>query len=239
MSDLWVWVEELTASGPVVLSRDEARHVVTRRLRVGDSLVVFDGLGRTARASLESLEKRSTSIDVGAIHEVPRPDARPVLASAVPKGDRLGTMLQMLTQLGAPVWQPLLLEDSAVRNFDPKAARLARILVESAKVSRRAWLLDVMEPLSLAALLEQQRADAEICFGDREGDSSGLGSTLDVIVIGPEAGFSDSERRALDRVGARAASFGAYNLRIETAVVAAATAFNLVSGSGGREGVEG
>lgn len=231
MSELWVWVEELATSGPVVLSQDEARHVATRRLRVGDSLVVFDGCGRRAKARLESLEKRSASIDVGPIVEEPRPTSRPVLASAIPKGDRLGMMLQMLTQLGASVWHPLLLDDSAVRKLDPKAARLNRILIESAKVARRAWRLEVKEPLALDALLEEQAADVAICFGDREGDLSGLGSTVGLVVIGPEAGFSVSERGVLDRAGARAVSFGAHNLRIETAAVAAATALNLASKS--------
>jgi 16S rRNA (uracil1498-N3)-methyltransferase len=229
VSDLWVWLEALETPGPVVLPRDEASHVATRRLRVGDSLVVFDGRGRSAQARLESVEKRSTLIDVGPIALEQRPVPGPVLASAIPKGDRLGTMLQMLTQLGVAVWQPLLLEDSAVRKFDSTAARLCRILIESAKVARRAWRLDVLEPLSLHALLEQQAAEVEICFGDREGDSSGLASTTGLVAIGPEAGFSDRERKALDRAGARATSFGAHNLRIETAAVAAATAFNLAS----------
>lgn len=228
MSDLWVWVEELSASGPVGLSQDEARHVATRRLRVGDSLVVFDGCGRTAQAQLESLEKRAALLDVGPIRENPRPTSRPVLASAIPKGDRLGTMLQMLTQLGAPAWQPLVLEDSAVRKLDPNTARLGRILIESAKVARRAWRLEVLAPLSLTALLDKHGKDVEIAFGDREGDSCGLESRVGLIVIGPEAGFSEAEGAALERAGARATSFSPHNLRIETAVVAAATAFNLV-----------
>ncbi len=233
MSDLWIWIEKLDKAGPVVLPRTEARHIATRRLRVGESLVVFDGRGRSAPARIESLEKASTLIEIAEIERAPRPDSGPVLASAVPKGDRLGTMLQMLTQLGVSVWQPLLLEDSAVRKFDSKAARLNRILIESAKVARRAWHLDVLEPLSLDALLERQGGEVEICFGDREGDPCALSATTGLIAIGPEAGFSEGERTLLDRAGALATSFAPHNLRIETAAVAAATAFHLVSQSSG------
>jgi 16S rRNA (uracil1498-N3)-methyltransferase len=197
--------------------------------------MVFDGRGRNARATLESLEKSSALVEIGPIEIAPQPALHRVIASAIPKGDRLSTMLQMLTQLGVSVWQPLVLEDSAVRKFDSKAARLHRILIESSKVARRAWHLDVMEPLSLDAWLETLDADVVIYFGDREGDNTGLaglaglGARAGLVAIGPEAGFSRRERQALDRVGAQAISLGPHNLRIETAAIAAATAFNLAS----------
>lgn len=229
MSELWVWAGALEKSGSLVLSPDEARHISARRLRVGDALVVFDGRGRWAEARLESVEKRAAVIEVGRTTFVPKPKASPILASAIPKGDRLGTMLQMLSQLGLGVWQPLLLEDSAVRKLDPKAARLHRILVESAKVARRSWCLEVRAPLSLEVVLANASADSKICFGDREGEPSGFDSEVGLMLIGPEAGFSDSERSLLAEAGARARSFGSHNLRIETAAVAAATGFNLAA----------
>ncbi|MFP6655652.1 MAG: RsmE family RNA methyltransferase [Myxococcota bacterium] len=229
MSELWVFAEAFEASNPLVLSSDETRHLSARRLRVGDALVVFDG--RWAEARLESIAKRGAVIDVGSINDEPRPPVSPMLASAIPKGDRLGTMLQMLTQLGLGIWQPLLLEDSAVRKLDPKAARLQRILIESAKLARRPWCLEVRSPETLEVVLAKMSQEAQICFGDREGDSSGIDSKVGLIVIGPEAGLSDSERRLLGEVSAQATSFGAHNLRIETAAVAAATAFNLAARS--------
>jgi len=53
VSEPWVWLEELSSSGSITLMPDEARHVAARRLRVGDSLVVFDGHGRRAAARKE------------------------------------------------------------------------------------------------------------------------------------------------------------------------------------------
>lgn len=227
MSEPWVWVEELTSPGSISLASDEARHVVARRLRVGDPLVVFDGRGHTADARVESLGKHSSRVVVDSIAEVPRPDSAFVLASAIPKGDRLSTMLQMLSQLGLESWQPLVLEDSAVRKLDPDSKRLVRILIESCKVSRRPWVLDVREPCSLEEALSKRISGEAIYYGDRAGSAAGFEASAGLALIGPEAGFSESERRMLGDVAAEPRSFGAHNLRIETAAVAAAVALNL------------
>ncbi len=227
MSECWVFIEELAGSCSVTLAPDEARHLVARRLRVGDPLVVFDGLGHTAPARIESLGKPSTRVRVDAIVEVARPDSTFVLASAIPKGDRLSTMLQMLSQLGLVCWQPLVLQDSAVRKLDPTSSRLIRILIESCKVSRRAWRLEVRAPCSLEDALAKRSSAESVYFGDRNGPAVGFDRAAGLAVIGPEAGFSDSERRILQGVGALPRSFGAHNLRIETAAVAATVALHL------------
>jgi 16S rRNA (uracil1498-N3)-methyltransferase len=234
MSMLWVWVDELTeiGSGSIELSRDEARHVTARRLRVGDSLVVFDGRGATADARIESVAQRSVRLEVDVICENPSQGSGLVIASAIPKGDRLGTMLQMLTQLGLEVWQPLVLDDSAIRKFDSSASRLQRICIESAKVARRPWRLELRETTTLDMLFEGESNFENVYYGDRVGKAFGVGLDLDgeaaVVIIGPEAGFSESERKYLEISGAMAISFGQHNLRIETAAVAAMTAANFV-----------
>jgi 16S rRNA (uracil1498-N3)-methyltransferase len=227
MSDPWVFVEELERSGSISLPSDEARHVAARRLRVGDSLVVFDARGHKGLGQIESLGKSSSVISVDSIIEVERPDSAFALASAIPKGDRLSTMLQMLTQLGLVSWQPLVLEDSAVRRLDPNSKRLVRILIESCKVSRRPWRLDVRDPCSLEDVLARRSSEDPVYFGDREGESVGFDTPAGTVLIGPEAGFSEPERRVLRDVGAQPRSFGVHNLRIETAAAAATVALHL------------
>jgi 16S rRNA (uracil1498-N3)-methyltransferase len=231
VSELWTWVDTLTGAGAIELTPDEARHVVARRLRVGDRLVVFDGRGRRAEAVLESLAKNATLVRVESVSEVPPSTSKFVLASAIPKGDRLSTMLQMLTQLGLEAWQPLVLEHSVVRKLDPDSPRLARILVESCKVSRRARLLDVRRPCSLEDALAAGSAASQRFYGDRGGAGGGLQGNAEWVGIGPEAGFSESEIRVLRRAGVGPIALGTHNLRIETAATAAAVAFHLAQGS--------
>ena len=220
MSVFWAFSEEDVTVGERALSGDESRHLGARRLRPGDPLVVFDGRGGTGDARLVEATKRAARVEIGSVEHVSAPSEGPVIASAIPKGDRLSTMLQMLSQLGARVWQPLVLEHSVVRRVDPEAARLRRILVESAKLARRPWLLEVRSPLGLEALLAEPRRGAA-CYGDREGATGPLPAECDLVVIGPEAGFSEGEREALARSDVRPAAFAPHNLRIETAAIAA------------------
>lgn len=232
MSPLWVWVEDLAASasasgGVITLSSDEARHVSTRRLRVGETLVAFDGEGRTAQATVSGLARRAVTIEVEAVELAPAPDSALVLATAIPKGDRLSTMLQMCTQLGLEVWQPLVLEDSAIRTLDVEATRLRRVLIEGCKVARRPWAMRVLAPRTLADAIERCEAGATLLFGDQAGSAMRLDAGQPAwLFIGPEAGFSEAERATLRSVGARGVSLGQYNLRIETAAVAAMAAFH-------------
>ncbi len=228
MSEFWAHVPDLTATGEITLSAEEARHVATRRLRVGDAFVVFDGRGRRAPAQLESIARRAVIARVGEIEAIGREDSGFVLASAIPKGDRLSTLLQMLTQLGVATWQPLVLEDSAMRKLDPASTRVQRILVESAKVARRAWLMEVRAAIGLDALLAS--TTGPIAFGDREGERGVLDPATALLVIGPEAGFSDAELRSLRAANARPHSFSPHNLRIETAAIAGAVARQLARG---------
>lgn len=240
MSAFWVHVEtEALASGegPVVLSSEEARHVQARRLRVGDALTAFDGEGQVASARVVSLARRETTIELDTVTRVARPDDDFVLASAVPKGDRLSTLLQMLTQLGVARWQPLVLDDSAVRKLEAGSPRLRRVLVESAKVARRPFMMEIDEPLDLAAALERHGGGAEtLWFGDREGEATGLPDTARLLLIGPEAGFSARERAWLERAGARPIAFSPYNLRIEVAAIAGATAHAIGGGAARGDG---
>lgn len=235
VSTLWAFVPDLDEAGSYALDADEARHVTARRLRVGDALVLFDGAGRTAQARVESLRKKSVEVvaDSVEVAALPSPAAGCVLATAIPKGDRLSTMLQMLTQLGVTQWQPLVLQHSAIRALDPAAKRLRRILVESAKVARRPWLLSVEPPRDLGSVLDEYAGSeaASIYFGDREGRADGLAPGARLVLIGPEAGFSEAERDLILRAGALPCAFSPHNLRIEVAAVGAAVALNLASAS--------
>lgn len=240
MSEFWAHVDALETRTILTLSADEARHVSARRLREGDELTVFDGCGHVASARLARVTKKDVQVEVEAIEAIDPPTTGPVFATAVPKGDRLSTMLQMLSQLGARVWQPLLLDESVVRKFDAESPRVHRILVESAKLARRPWLLDVQPLRSLSEVLERDHGPGEACYGDRLGGSGGFAASTSLVLIGPEAGFTEFEREQLSRQRVRPVSLAPHNLRIETAAIAAAAAYHATSnvmakGSGDEE----
>ena len=223
MSRLWVHAAGFDPDSNLTLSAEESRHVAARRARVGDALVVFDGAGRVGQASIESLGRRGVVARVESVETIEAAQDRWVLATAIPKGERLATLLPMLTQLGVPCWQPLVLGDSAVRTLDVESARLRRILVEGAKLARRPWLLEVPPPIDFETLLACDALAAGRCvLGDQGGEGLGVPGDALLVVIGPEAGFTALEGERLRGAGARACRLAPHNLRIETAAIAAA-----------------
>ena len=100
----WLYLPQLESTGDTaVLEDSEAVHAVrARRLRVGDRVSVFDGVGRTAVARISDVIKRPLAVHlaVGAHQHWVPPAVRIHLTSALPKGDRQVTMLDMATQLG-------------------------------------------------------------------------------------------------------------------------------------------
>jgi 16S rRNA (uracil1498-N3)-methyltransferase len=246
MSLLWVHVEalqRLASSEVVSLTPDEARHVVSRRLRVGDAVVAFDGEGWTAPARIAALSRRSVEIEVGEQTLARRLETGFGLATAIPKGERLSTMLPMLIQLGLETWQPLVLAESSVRKLDVASPRLRRIGIEGCKVARRPWRMQIPPPQGLDEALAERAGRTPIFFGDQGGDPVAEGCRSgdegSWVFIGPEAGFTEAERARLEAAGARPRCLGPYNLRIETAAVAATAAVLVAAGVAGSRGSAG
>ncbi|MBS0264093.1 MAG: RsmE family RNA methyltransferase, partial [Planctomycetes bacterium] len=89
-------------AGARTLQGAEAHHL-TRVLRMGagDSVLLFDGRGTEAEATILEVADGSAVLSVNA----PRPatsesDLHLVLAVAVPKGDRFGWLVEKATELG-------------------------------------------------------------------------------------------------------------------------------------------
>lgn len=211
----------------LALAPEEARHAAAQRLRVGDTITLFDGIGRGARAHIANLGGRGRDVSV-AIDE--RFDAPPaptplMLYSALPKGERQATLLDMATQLGMTHFTPLVCERSIVQPGDGWQTRAQRICTEACKQSRR-WHMPILsEPMSIAAALTSAHETTKcIWFAHPGGGAKARAADIPAIgvaiFVGPEGGFTDSEAQQADRVGALRVDLGPLLLRIETAAIA-------------------
>lgn len=228
MPSPWFYVSALPDVGDAwPLPREEAKHALgARRLEVGDEVVLFDGRGGIAEGCLEGTRLRDGSVPVrvAARRSVPRGGRAVHLATALPKGDRLATLVDMTAQLGVASLTPLRCERSVVGETASRAERIRRIQVEACKQARAAWLPDLGEETTPGALAAAHRGRLLVAhpggarpreFAARLGDSC-------TIAIGPEGGFTDAEVERLRVAGAVAIDLGPTILRIETAAVVAA-----------------
>lgn len=226
----WFHLERIPATGSSVeFEAAEARHAGrSTRLRPGDRAVVSDGRGLTAEVVLEKTERNRATARVQAL--IPVAPRRPSLhlASALPKGDRLATLLSMATQLGMTSFTPLICHRSVVQPPESPPARWQRIVREAAKQSRQAWLPTFAPPTTPAKLAAAIDFPEILIRMDPDGEpahkwlQNERHRALDSVrlMIGPEGGFTPEETNALDDRGARAIALATGILRVETAAVA-------------------
>jgi 16S rRNA (uracil1498-N3)-methyltransferase len=217
------------AGGVVTLGEAPSRHVRVLRLREGDQVVLFDGKGHAAPASLESVGD-----EVVCLAERPRASAtkraRVVLLLAVPKGSKLDDCVRMATELGVDE-VALMLTNRTVPRWDRKRERsrvdrLTRIASEAAAQCERNDVPVIHGPLPCAAWLDAMPANAAgVLFGARAQGALTFDGTPEQVwcAVGPEGGFTDAEIASFEEAGFAVASLGTWVLRVETAVPAALT----------------
>ena len=98
------WVPSLGDAkvGSVVeVEGDEAHHAVAvRRLRVGEPVMLTDGLGRSAIGHVASTGKRALSMTVDKVVDQPLPEPVVTVVQAIPKGNRGELAVEVLTEIG-------------------------------------------------------------------------------------------------------------------------------------------
>jgi 16S rRNA (uracil1498-N3)-methyltransferase len=216
----------LTLSGP------EGHHAAAvRRLRPGQRADVSDGAGSLAECVVASAGRDSVVLEVRAVRAVPPPRPRLIVAQALPKGDRGELAVELMTEIGVDAVIPWAAERSITRWQGDRGARaLAKwrsTAREAAKQSRRAWLPDVTEPATTAALAKQVSAVANAIILEADAPAKlhelSLPEGADtMLIVGPEGGISPAERAALRDAGAIEARLGPTVLRTSTAGATAA-----------------
>lgn len=229
-------------NGRVELSDSEWHHLLkVRRARCGERVEAIDGEGRIASCLLDSA---SATPQLTVLRELPSRES-PLsvdLRVALVTRERFDWVVQKAVELGASRLCPLL-----TRRTEKKAARQAarsgqherwvRIMVEALKQSGRGRLTRLSAPLSLEESLEASSGSfgfldvapsRSISIGDCAVDGEMT------LYVGPEGGWSDSERERLVAAGGRAVALGPRVLRTETAAIAAlAIAQNALGDLGG------
>jgi len=205
----------------------EAWHALgVRRLSVGDVVRVINGRGTLALARVDTIAgPHDASLSIQQCEQVQPlvPDIR--LATAVPKGDRQATLLDMATQLGISAWQPLLCARSVNRVGKNSYERWQRICLEACKQSGAAYLPTVLPEARPVAAVEAARAEGRrILLAHPGGALPSAGEdgaqSACLLVIGPEGGFEEREVDEMLALGALPVNLGPQILRIETAAVA-------------------
>ena len=229
MSPHRFFVTEHPASGETLtLSANTSRQIARAlRLRVGDTIVVFDGSGGEWPAEIQSADPNAVSLLVGAGEEPERESAtRVTLSQAVLKSDNFELVLQKAIELGVAAIQLFTCERSVARSASAfRLERWQRIIREAAEQSGRTIVPELLEEADLAGVFATP--DRTIMLWEEERSHS-LGEALQGVsgeslklIVGPVGGFSAAAADSARAAGAAVVGLGPRILRAETAGITA------------------
>ncbi len=236
-------VPQLPNQGTVELPADEAHHA-SRVLRCspGDSIVLFDGIGNEAMATILSLDKRSVTATIASFVFAPRDHSgRLHFAIAMPKGDRQRNTIEKLVELGVDTLIPLETARSVAVVNDANSDRLVRYTEEACKQCGRNRLMSIRPTLRIGDIqnyvnslttqdtsapiqiwILHPKIDGQSAYSIHAANAIAAPNQSLLFLIGPEGGFTDAEVTEAVQQGARILSLGDRIQRVETAASTAA-----------------
>lgn len=229
----------LRPDAQVELAGNAVAHVgKVLRLREGDSIVVFDGEGLEFDARIESISRQAVSLTVESGRNPGTESAlRVTLLQGICRKQRMDLLIQKSTELGVASIRPYECERSVVRLDAARARRKIvhwqQIAISACEQSGRVRVPDIAAPAPLQDTLEATAADVRLLLDPRADDglSAPPASTRDVaLLIGPEGGLTDIERRAAHDSGFRPVRLGPRTMRTETAPLAALSVLQYLGG---------
>jgi 16S rRNA (uracil1498-N3)-methyltransferase len=237
-----VFAPDAAAGVTVVLDAGESHHLAAVLRQIpGARVEVFDGKGTAFEGRVESILKDRVTVNIGA--EVSREEVRgpkTVVATAMPKGDRLELIVEKCSELGLSGLWPMITVRSVVKTTEGsrKLERLRLASIESAKQCGRNEILSVREPMDFREVIsEASEFDVRLIASTADGTDfigarfAAIRSAKSIVcLVGPEGGFTDTESEMAMKAEMTPVSLGENILRIETAAIFAAAAIKLARG---------
>ncbi|MCF7729068.1 MAG: 16S rRNA (uracil(1498)-N(3))-methyltransferase [Chthoniobacterales bacterium] len=209
-----------------------AAHVL--RCEVGDSIVIFNGTGAEAMATIIGFKKKGglqAILSIGTPKKTLPASCHITLAQAVPKGKNMDVIIQKAVELGASRIIPLLTERTILRCDNQEDAlqkqeRWQQIAIEACKQSGQNWLPQVEKPSPILEFFKMLGLpDQLLIIASLESERDSLKGILKnstspktvTIMVGPEGDFTPKEYEAAKNIGFQSVDLGPLILRAETA----------------------
>ena len=205
----------------------EQGHYLTNVLRMvsGDALRVFNSADGEWLAYITEANKKTVQIrcEKNVSAATPPPDIDYLFAPL--KHQRLDYLVQKATELGARRLRPIITARTVAErvNLD----RMKANVIEAAEQCNLVYVPEVLEPQKFEAALRGWDATRTLIFCDETATNSDPIQVLQsiktpaAIIVGPEGGFTEDERRHLKSLPfVKGVSLGPRIMRADTAAVA-------------------
>lgn len=221
----------LVGGTSVLLNKAQSNYLVNvLRMRGDDLLLVFNGRDGEWHAKLKDASKKAATLELEECTRTqPAPSSLDYLFAPL-KHARLDYMVQKAVEMGAGRLRPVLTAHTQVTRLNLE--RMRANVIEAAEQCGILSVPEVIAPIKLPDLLENWHTDdaqRTLIFCDEGDERQQVIDRLQsvdcqrlAVLIGPEGGFSDDERRQLNDCDfVTSISLGPRILRADTASVAA------------------
>lgn len=215
-------------------------HHATRvlRLRDGDPIVLFDGLGDEVEATLRGQGKRWLAMLGERRATVRESPLQIVLVQALASADKMDWVVQKAVELGVSAVLPVRATRSVLKlsgeRAEKRVAHWQDIAVAACEQSGRNRVPQVAEVADLRDYLAATRGGPQRLIldpvGGRRLAELGEPAATSHLLIGPEGGWSEDELAACRSAGCIGVRLGPRVLRTETAGLAALAAMQALWG---------
>lgn len=214
--------ERIDPSLPIRIEGQEARHISrVLRFKEGDTLHISDGKGSLYECTVSMVGKGEVTARIDEIRYSEKPHIRKVIAlGLIKKRDRLEFAVEKATELGA--WEICLFESDHTERSKIRKDRIQSTVLSAFKQSKRKFLPEITYKGSLDEVFSFYAAHHTVmaAIGKEHRTPGPLSAKENLLLIGPEGGFSEREIKLAMAKKAEFVSLGENRLRAETAVTA-------------------
>jgi len=217
-------------NGLLRIEGDQVRHIrKVLRLRAGDEVLVFDGLGKEFEGTIVEEGRFSVMVKIQRILP-PKGDSplEVTLAQSLLKGEKMDYLIQKATELGVKEIIPFLSSRSVPvlekSGRQKRRHRWGKIAIEASKQCGRGVVPKIESLQDYSDMLRAAPTDhLRLILWERDGIKlkevleRSKAKTKIFFVVGPEGGFSQDEVEEAKGAGFAAVTLGKRILRSETA----------------------
>ena len=227
----------------VHLSEMASHHLATvLRCKIGDNILIFPGDGFDYQSTITAANKKTVIVHINAkIINNTESSIKLHLGQSICKGDKMDWILQKGTELGVTEFTPIISEHSTMvfdaKRQEKKLAHWQNIIIHAAEQSGRA----IIPKINAFCLLEKFMCIKNIAqnkwilspstIKSSEHSLANDMSSQQVILVGPEGGWSINELDIAKTAGFNLLSFGKRILRTETAPLVCISILQFITGN--------
>jgi 16S rRNA (uracil1498-N3)-methyltransferase len=225
-----IYNDSLTVDSKIItIENQSVKHIKALRLRINENILITNGLGILAECSLVEIKNGSFFLNVIKFLQIEN-DSSSKLGLALgilDNKDRFEFALEKSIELGITEFYPIITDFTQKKNINDYRLRTKAIAaIEQSCRSLLPVISPVMSIRQLISVTKNKYSNNFLCDIEGAKPDSGNTSKSNLILVGPEGGFSTKEIELIKTdLNAKSISLGKNRLRAETAAIAACSMF--------------